>query len=38
VNEGEISGGCEEMLLNTKVDVTGGRESEKQEQEIEIER
>jgi len=38
VDEGEMAEGGEEMLLNTKVDVTGGRESEKQEQEIEIER
>jgi hypothetical protein len=41
VNEGDISGGGEEMVLNTKemmVIVTEGRESEKQEQEGVIER
>jgi hypothetical protein len=41
VDGGEISGGCEEVLLSTKeivVDVTEGRESKEQEQEQEIER
>jgi hypothetical protein len=39
VNRSEISGGGENVLLNTKeVDVREGRESKEQEQEQEIER